>query len=666
MDTYLFFAGGSAVLALITAGIFLKLVLALPAGQGKMVEIARAIQEGAQAYLNRQYKTVTLFGLIVAGLLWWGLGYLTALAFIVGAVFSGLAGYIGMQVAVRANVRTAQAAAGSLKAAFNTAFRGGAVTGMMVVGLALLALAVFYGFTKDPLAIVGLGFGGSLISLFARVGGGIYTKAADVGADLVGKVEAKIPEDDPRNPAVIADNVGDNVGDNAGMAADLFETYTVTIIGAMLIGALKGQEALIVFPLILGALGILASIVGSFFVRLGPKGNIVKALYQGLIVAGILGAAGFWWASTSLMENLNLFYAGLVGLLVVVGLFGLTEYYTGLSHRPVKLIAKSSQSGPATTIITGLAVGLESTFGPVLLISAGIIASFLFGGVYGIAIAAVAMLSLTGMIISLDAFGPITDNAGGIAEMAQLPQKTRDRTDALDAVGNTTKAVTKAYAIGSAALAALTLFAAYVQELSVQGGSAQELIFRLDDPLVLVGLFLGASIPFLFSSFTLRAVGQVAFQVVEEVRRQFQEKAGILKGKEKPDYSRTVDLVTKGGLRAMLAPGLLAVLAPLVVGFLLGPLALGGLLLGSIISGIFVALQMTAGGAAWDNAKKSIEAGLYGGKGSEAHAASVIGDTVGDPYKDTAGPAINPLIKVMNTVAILIASGVLTYALQLF
>lgn len=662
----IYFIIAAAVLALLTAGVFLKLVLSAKTGQGKMAEIARAIQQGAGAYLSRQYKTVAVFGFIIAGLLWLTLGYLTAVAFLLGAFFSGLAGYIGMQVAVRANVRTAQAASQSLKAGFNTAFRGGSVTGMMVVGLALLALAVFYGLTKDPLAIVGLGFGGSLISLFARVGGGIYTKAADVGADLVGKVEAKIPEDDPRNPAVIADNVGDNVGDNAGMAADLFETYAVTLIGAMLIGALSVQEKLIIFPLVLGALGIIASVIGSLFVRLGPKENIIKALYQGLIVAGLLGAAGFWWATNSLMDNLNLFYAGLTGLLVVVGLFGLTEYYTGLKHRPVKEIAASSQSGPATNIITGLSFGLEAAFGPVLLISAGIIVSFLFGGIYGIAIAAVAMLSLTGLIITLDAFGPITDNAGGIAEMADLPRKARQRTDALDAVGNTTKAVTKAYAIGSAALAALTLFAAYVQELTAQSGGAQEIVFRLDNPLVLVGLFVGGSIPFLFSAFTIRSVGRVAFRVVEEVRRQFREEPGILKGTKKADYSRTVDLVTKGGLKSMIAPALLAVLAPVVIGFLLGPLALGGLLLGSIITGVFVALQMTNGGGAWDNAKKSIEAGLYGGKGSEAHAASVIGDTVGDPYKDTAGPAINPLIKVMNTVAILIASGVLTYALNWF
>jgi K(+)-stimulated pyrophosphate-energized sodium pump len=665
--TDLNFIIGASILALITAGFLFWKVLLQSDGGGKMREVSRAIQQGARAYLNRQYQTVALFAFVIAVILWLTLGQITAWGFLVGAFFSGLAGYIGMNVAVRANVRTTQAVSVSLAAGFKTAFRGGAVTGMMVVGLGLLAVAVFYSLTKDPLAIIGVGFGGSLVSLFARVGGGIYTKAADVGADLVGKIEAKIPEDDPRNPAVIADNVGDNVGDNAGMAADLFETYTVTIIGAMLIGALLGSgEKLVLLPLVLGALGILASIIGTFFVRLGKKENIIGALYAGLAAAGLLGALGFWWAIKTLMGDLNLFYASLVGLFIVLGLFGLTEYYTGLRHRPVKAIAKSSQTGPATNIMTGLAFGLESTFLPVILISAGILVSFMLAGVYGVAIAAVAMLSLTGMIISLDAFGPITDNAGGIAEMAGLSEKTRQRTDALDAVGNTTKAVTKAYAIGSAVLAALTLFAAYVQELIAKSQGAQEIVFLLNDPRVLVGLLVGGSIPFLFSAFTIQAVGRVAFSVVEEVREQFKLHPGILKGTQKPDYGRTVDLVTRGGLRAMVAPGLLAVIAPLAVGFLLGPLALGGLLLGSIITGVFVALQMTSGGAAWDNAKKSIEAGKYGGKGSEAHMASVIGDTVGDPYKDTAGPAINPLIKVMNTIAILIASGVLTYSLQLF
>ena len=662
---------GIGLLPLIFAAVLIKRVLSLPEGTKEMKEIAQAIADGAQAYLNRQYRTVAAFAAVIAVILWATLDATSAIGFLIGALFSALAGYAGMFVAVRANLRVTQAASVGLDKGLAAAFQGGTVTGMAVVGLGLIAVAGFYAFTggTDPFAIIGVGFGGSLISLFARVGGGIYTKAADVGADLVGKVEAGIPEDDPRNPAVIADNVGDNVGDNAGMAADLFETYTVTLIGAMLIGALQGGENQIIYPMVLGAIGVIVSIIGTFFVRLGKSKNIMGALYKGVIASAVLGAVGFYWVTTELMGSIELFYAGLVGLVIVAGLFFFTEYYTGLDWRPVKKMAEASKSGAGTNIIAGLAYGLESTFAPVILIVIGILVSFSFGGIYGVAIAAVAMLSLTGMIIALDAFGPITDNAGGIAEMANLPEKVRDRTDALDSVGNTTKAVTKAYAIGSAGLAALTLFAAYVDELAVintENGLGLDLAFELSDPVVVVGLLIGGAIPFLFSSFAMRAVGTAAFSVVEDVRKQFKEKPGIMKRTEKPDYGRTVDIVTKSALKEMVAPGILAVAAPLVVGFLLGPIALGGLLLGSIITGIFVALQMTNGGGAWDNAKKLIETGEHGGKGSEAHKAAVVGDTVGDPYKDTAGPAINPLIKVMNTIAILAASGILAAGITLF
>ena len=656
---------GVALIPLVFAFILVKRVLALPEGSKQMKEIASAIADGARAYLNRQYRTVAIFAAIIAVILWGMFDANSAIGFLIGALFSALAGYAGMYVAVRANLRTTQAASKSLDAGLSAAFQGGTVTGMAVAGLGLLAVAGFYAFTgaTDPFAIIGVGFGGSLISLFARVGGGIYTKAADVGADLVGKVEAGLDEDDPRNPAVIADNVGDNVGDNAGMAADLFETLTVTLIGAMLIGALQGGENQVIYPLILGAIGVIASIAGTFFVRLGKKQNIMAALYKGVIVSGVLGAAGFYWVTDQLMGSNDLFYAGLVGLVVVAGLFFMTEYYTGTEWRPVKKIAEASKSGAGTNIIAGLAYGLESTFAPIILIVAGILVSFSFGGIYGIAIAATAMLSLTGMIIALDAFGPITDNAGGIAEMSGLPEKVRERTDALDSVGNTTKAVTKAYAIGSAGLAALTLFAAYVDELGELGFEAT---FNLSDPLVVVGLLLGGAVPFLFSSFAMRAVGNAAFSVVEDVRAQLKEKPGIMKKTEKPDYGRTVDIVTKSALKEMIAPAVLAVAAPLVVGYVLGPIALGGLLLGSIVTGIFVALQMTNGGGAWDNAKKLIETGEHGGKNSEAHKAAVVGDTVGDPYKDTAGPAINPLIKVMNTIAIIAAAGILASGISLF
>ena len=663
---------GVAIVPLLFAAYLVKQVLALPGGTKQMKEIAAAIAAGARAYLNRQYRTIAAFAAVIAVILWGTLGVQSAIGFLIGALFSALAGYAGMFVAVRANVRTTQAATQSLQAGLATAFQGGTVTGMAVVGLGLLAVAGFFAVTgaTDPFAILGVGFGGSLISLFARVGGGIYTKAADVGADLVGKVEAGIPEDDPRNPAVIADNVGDNVGDNAGMAADLFETYTVTLIGAMLIGSLQGGSNQVVYPLVLGAIGVVASIIGTFFVRLsGAKDTkIMRALYKGVAASGIIGAIGFWWVTNQLGFDMNLFFASLVGLVVVIGLFIITEYYTGTGFRPVKQISEASQSGAGTNIIAGLAFGLESTFAPVVLIVVGILVSFMLGGMYGVAIAAVAMLSLTGMIIALDAFGPITDNAGGIAEMSSQPQEVRDRTDALDAVGNTTKAVTKAYAIGSAGLAALTLFTAYVDELTAINqakGLGLELVFKLSDPLVVVGLLLGGAIPFLFSSFAMRAVGRAAFSVVKDVREQFKEKPGIMQHTEKPDYGRTVDIVTKSALKEMIAPGVLAVSAPLVVGFVLGPIALGGMLLGSIVTGIFVALQMTNGGAAWDNAKKLIEAGKHGGKGSDAHKAAVVGDTVGDPYKDTAGPAINPLIKVMNMIAILAASGILMYSLSI-
>ncbi|QQG40054.1 MAG: sodium-translocating pyrophosphatase [Candidatus Aenigmatarchaeota archaeon] len=648
---------GVSLLALLVAGIFAWSILRMSPGNAKMVEISRAIQEGSFAYLKRQYTVVSIFAVVLAAALWLALGPTIAIGFVFGAFLSALAGFVGMNISVRANARTAHAAQNGLNAALGVAFRGGAVTGLSVVGLGLFGVSVMYMWTGSPLAMVGFGFGASLISLFARVGGGIYTKAADVGADLVGKVEAGIPEDDPRNPAVIADNVGDNVGDCAGMAADLFETYAVTILAAMILGVSKGG-AYVTYPLMLGAAAIVASIIGTFFVRASGK-KIMRALYMGLLVSAVLSAAAFYYITMTYFANASLFYASLAGLGVAVALNFITDYYTSKNYRPVISIAEASETGPATNLINGLGIGMKATAAPLLVIVAGILLSYHFGGVYGIAIAGVAMLSLTGIIVAIDSYGPITDNAGGIAEMAGLPKRVREITDALDAVGNTTKAVTKGYAIGSAALATLALFVAYVEEVSKAGGSVT---LALTDPLVVAGLFIGAMIPFLFSSYLMNAVGVAAKEVVKEVRRQFRTMP-IMKGKAKPDYARCVSIVTASAQRELVIPGLIAVASPILVGFVLGPVALGGMLIGCIMSGLLLAIQMTTGGAAWDNAKKYIEGGKFGGKGSNAHKAAVVGDTVGDPLKDTAGPAINPLIKVMNIVALLLASSFVMYSL---
>lgn len=655
------FVLGSGVLSLLVGALLSWWVLKLPRGNTKMQEISDAIKEGAEAFMKRQYMVIGGVAVLITVLLWKTLGGTTAVGFVVGAIASSLAGIIGMSVAVRANSRTTEAARGGLSSALTVAFRGGAVTGLLVVGLGLLSVGGFYFITKDVASLVGLGLGGSLISVFARLGGGIFTKGADVGTDMVGKLEAGIPEDDPRNPGVIADNVGDNVGDDAGMAADLFETYAISLVAAMLLGSLvfpKDPQAL-VFPLALGALSILASIVGIFFVRLMHKDDlgIMPAMYRGIAISGLLAAVLFFPATKILMEGNpgvlwgNLYWASLCGLFVTAAMMVITEYYTATQYAPVRDIVTASQTGHGTNVIVGLAVGMKSTLLPVLIISLAILAAYGLAGLYGIAIAAVAMLSMAGMVVAIDAFGPITDNAGGIAEMAELSPAVRKVTDALDAVGNTTKAVTKGYAIASAALAALVLFAAYRQELSIAGKMVS---FDIGEPRVLVGLFIGGALSYIFAALAMEAVGKASMAIVVEIRRQFKEIKGLLRGKAKPEYGRAVDILTVAALKQMVVPALLPIFIPILVGVTLGPAALGGLLVGVIVTGLFLAISMTTGGAAWDNAKKFIEAGNFGGKGSLAHQAAVTGDTVGDPSKDTAGPAINPMIKVVNVVAILL------------